>query len=1509
MVRFLTVLAPIVLLAIWGLSYIGSCLLFLSAPGHPFQLKYKSPGGELTLLGDSYAFDAKHGFLRVDGARIVDPSGAEIVTVDQVGVTGLTLPINLISVRANSVKGEITRLKSGRLDFQSYLPPSQGPPSNLPFAVMIKEAAIDINDLAGRTPYRRKIHGSDVDVRGAGEQWIASSDVVIDRTGSARVSVQSLPNEGYLVQARSSKLALDDLLQHLRDAPERKSLGPIRDLQVRNLTATGPASVFIPTKSPLRFQFELDAAGDNIRYQEYRADHATFRGRIDDQGIVGMAVARQGTVHANFKGSASWSKTFSIGGDVAATAPSKRAVPAYLSKFFPKDIDFSGGRIKGYLSYNDHQGFALDSRFAANSGVVYGQSISRPDLDLYVERGRVRVGVNQATWSNTPVSGAISIGVGQNQIVGEFRAKKASLATLASRFGASGLQGTADASVLISGQTSNPTAVLQVDGNASYPVNGKRINGRFRAAANYVSNVVNVQRATMRTDVGFLRAVGRIYLNGSKLQLRLEANGVQLAKLRDDLEGNVTASGVLDGTFRDPRFHGRAVALAVEAAGETIPFASSDISATRQRLQATNLRVVKGTGEATGDLALNLKSKGLDGALHVNNLLLNEYFGEDALGVVNIPNLSVGGTLSHPTAAGDAYGENLLLGGIQVDSVKVKSSLDGKVAKVESAEVKVGDGAITASGSYNYETKTGVFDVAGDNLSLARITPPGKGAANITGLLGGKGQVTIHPNASPSAALSGTLKDVVLNNTDFGSGNWKLGYDLDELTAEASVGKLDRFFLLENLKYQTKTAAIAAQVSVLNGAIGDLYTAAKPFFGELPSNSRDLLDNLSGDVDTTVAISGKATNPDLDVKLLEARNLVLKNENLGTITAAATKTDELWKVSQLRWSGPQGDLYLTKPATIDTGGDLLVDAELKRFDLRYVSLVAPSLANLRGLADISLLATGSSDKPSIHASVATSENSSIGFDNSQETFRVMLDSIQIDPSVMLENSDFSGGIRASGKFFYRGITGDLNAKIPFRYPFEIPEGAPLTAELTLPNIDLEQVAQYANALDTARSRGSLNGRISLTGPLSNLGLSGQLTSQASSLALTGIQTALTNADMQLELKGNTIQFSMKADGSEGGNVLANLTATVPDLRTTIDQILKAGGDDLLNIPLVGSIRTEDFAVREAGSKKEYGQYHADVSADLSVNGPLKQPLISGPVNISNTNVLLPSVFEEGGPPAELLFNPQFQIPIVLNGVSTFSSSLANVALTGDGLLSGSLARPDFNATLNVEGGQLRLPTARVQLEEGGTIRPSYSIDSTGQTLTRVDVNLQGRTAVTANKLGDSITRYNINLDISGDLLKEGGLVLHATSDPPDLSQDEILGLLGQTDILKSFESGTSQSETERRIREALVSFAVPQLTERFTSQIARGLGLDYLNIEYNPFEGASLAFAKSIGKGLVLQGRRQVSPQVGNLKVQYDLELTYRIPTRNRTLNRLVFSIGLDQDRPYKLGIQYGFRF
>ncbi|HVT13779.1 MAG TPA: translocation/assembly module TamB domain-containing protein [Fimbriimonadaceae bacterium] len=1511
MIRLITVLAPSAILAVWGSTYVWSCVQTLSAPGKPVEFKYKSKSGVLRLWAASYVIDWNRGTARVERPRIYDPSGVVIASAAHVDVSGISLPSpKNIVVRVRDISGKLTRLESGQFDVSGYLPEQKGPPSKLPFAVTINRADVDLTDLTGSTPYRQPVIARDIDVRGIGERWIASAAVELPGAGSLRAEVQNLPDEGVLIQGRTAGLELAPILDHLKTSPDGKRLSFLANFKASSLEAIGPVSVFVPKGKPLRLAARLKAVGKSVRYLDYAADQAYFDGVVNGEGAQGELDARYNAMKAKFHGALDWSPDVVLGGQLLVDAPSPASLPGWLHKLVPAKVAFNDAHLDGWLDFRKGSGFRLDGSVTARQAAAYDQRFDQPKLAVSIDPLQARIGIQGGTWAGTPVTGAILVGIKNPTLTGAVTAPSVDLAVVARQLHARGLSGKAQVSVLVGGARANPTAILEASGQGAYRVQGKLLTGRFQAAGNYANDRILVNRLRVGTDAGSARAIGVVNVKKKTLSLKVEANNVRLEKLREDITGSLNASGTVTGAFSDPKFSGHALALGVQASNEQIPFASAQVVADKTRLTANDIHVVKGSGEATGEASVVWKTGALSGSASASNVLLNEYLGDEALGSVTIPKLTLGGTLKEPRAAGTAFGDHLVLGGIAVDRVDIVSSLKGNVANLDSLTAKVGEGTVSASGKYDYSQKQGTFHVKADDLALSRITPPGKGAANVTGNLNGEALATVSASGTWRGKASGNLRDVNVNDTDFGGGTWGVAYDGDDLTGNASIGKLDRFLLFENVDYDTKNDNIKAQVSVLNGSLQDLYTSSRPFFPDISYDLRQKLDSANGDLDATVAFFGPIRNPNVDVKLLEARNLMLQGESLGSLQAAFTKVGTVWTVAAAKWSGPQGTLLLN-PSTIDTGGDLSVDGQLTNFDLKYVALVDQSWARLRGDATVWFTAKGRSDSPQIHAALETSQNSTFTIANTGESFNVNLHSIDVSQAVYAADGSYKGGIAVAGEFSYRGLSGKVVAHVPLNFPLEIPDGPEITASLELPDVEVKDLGRYVSILDTDRSNGKLQGTISIVGPKANLALRGSITGRSDELAFDGSETTLKATVLDVKLQDDKILLTFGTNGSAGGTLGANLTASLPDLRSTLDQLAKGDPDKLTHAPVEGSIVASHLAIRQDSKNKEFGTYHATVNSKIDVSGPAVTPLLKGQVGISDTNILLPSIFEGAGPSAEMLFNPHFEIPIRLDEVARFRTSTADVSLTGGGTLTGSLAQPNFNGTLVVQSGRINLPTARVTLEEGGTLRPSYSVSSAGDTNARVDVYLEGNTAVTAMRNGDTVQRYDVRLFITGDLLSEEGINLNATSDPADLTKDEILALLGQTDVFKSLgsASGLTQSETEARIRNALVSIAVPQLTQSFTTQLASNLGLEYLNIDYNALEGASLDFAKVLGKGLILQGRRQISPTVGTRKVDYDLRLTYRLPTRNVALSRLVFSVGLDQDHPYKLGIQYGFRF
>jgi hypothetical protein len=169
-------------------------------------------------------------------------------------------------------------------------------------------------------------------------------------------------------------------------------------------------------------------------------------------------------------------------------------------------------------------------------------------------------------------------------------------------------------------------------------------------------------------------------------------------------------------------------------------------------------------------------------------------------------------------------------------------------------------------------------------------------------------------------------------------------------------------------------------------------------------------------------------------------------------------------------------------------------------------------------------------------------------------------------------------------------------------------------------------------------------------------------------------------------------------------------------------------------------------------------------------------------------------------------------------------------------------------------------------------------------------------------------RYDIHLDVTGDLLAPDQVNFTATSDPPDLSQDQILALLGRTDLLTALGSGSTYSQGEKTIQSAFIGYALPSLFDPLTARLAADLRLDYISVEYNALDQTSLLAAKTLGNGFSIQARRQITESTPGYPLSYDYRLVYQLPIRSVFARRFSFFVGRDELTQWKIGFQYGQR-
>ncbi len=273
------------------------------------------------------------------------------------------------------------------------------------------------------------------------------------------------------------------------------------------------------------------------------------------------------------------------------------------------------------------------------------------------------------------------------------------------------------------------------------------------------------------------------------------------------------------------------------------------------------------------------------------------------------------------------------------------------------------------------------------------------------------------------------------------------------------------------------------------------------------------------------------------------------------------------------------------------------------------------------------------------------------------------------------------------------------------------------------------------------------------------------------------------------------------------------------------------------------------------------------------------------------------------PPVEIAFNLS---NIDIRDLRVSSGPLLAI-FNGSASIQRTLSDPEIRAPFIVESGRISLPSGDVNLERGGIATFAYSSSWLGEASASLRLELPANTRIFAFN-GLNVQKYDVNLFISGDLFDERDLFIDAQSDPPGLSRDEILGFLGQRQLLESLGSAFAAGfETQLT---GIITAAAPGLLSPFTRALEAGLGLDYVMFDLGVYGRPAIILGKEVGGGFTIEFRRLLSNAREELPQEYDqINLVFRPRTRNPLLNRFSFSFGVDSSGLWRTSAGYSIRF
>ena len=653
----------------------------------------------------------------------------------------------------------------------------------------------------------------------------------------------------------------------------------------------------------------------------------------------------------------------------------------------------------------------------------------------------------------------------------------------------------------------------------------------------------------------------------------------------------------------------------------------------------------------------------------------------------------------------------------------------------------------------------------------------------------------------------------------------------------------------------------------------------------VPPAVAERIETLQGQVQASLRLTGALQEPTASLRLnaetLEWRGQPLGSLNLQAAWAGASDIRDLADapdatravetlrrlrthqatLQQLRW---QAETARLEARGIYTPEHLTADVEIAQLPLRWARLWEPSLPEFDGNLDLSLLAAGAPESPELTLSATVSQLAYSGY--------------TIDQILFSQIEAREGAIQTDDALIRMGnYQARLSGRLPFHWsPLSIPNDEPIQVSARLREQPLTLLGLFL-PIDPARTQGALEASLEVVGTLAEPQPRGYLQITNGALALQDLKTALQEIGLQVEFDGREARIvQAHAKSSEGGNlrVVGNidLTGEQPTANLTLSADALTATEPKL--PVLG------------------GSAQAVVSGAVQIQGALTEPTVQGALRVPRGFLYLPPELPERAAGEPLPVNPRFDVRVAIADDFTLRNPNLDARLEGALQVGGSLQSPTLSGEFNLRGGVLNLPTARLRLEPESVARLNYPFTSaTGETIARIELDVRASTSVVAPDFTGDPMRYRVEVEVRGPLDDPERLQLTARSDPPGLSEQRILSLLGRGQALAAIARGADPAQVFReQLGDILTTQVLPGLLAPLEAGIAEAFDLEQFTLDYTGLRPASLYLVKNLFDGVGIAYRRGIGV-AGN---EYQARIFYRLPFRNRLLQRLRVGFGFE---------------
>ena len=1566
-VRFAAMYGPIVGVAVVSGNYFWDCLQEVFSPSTGFKIDYQTEAGLVNLQCQNYSFDPLGGSLTAQSFEIRHPDGKLIARLPKLLITGLRLDQRLApKILLQDGQVWVRRKADGKIDLERYFPKPSDEPSTTAFSAELLRCRINFLDEASTGIPSNQIYIPRGRVSGLGDNLYASLNINLVGIASADLDVtKSIRGVGLV----GSNIDLDPsrLQARLLLGPEKKNWFNLDQLKIGAGRVKGEFQAMIPPKGDAQVLANLNGSLEGVGWDRYVASKADLKATLTEKGARFTTQLSESNAGATLRGTVDWTKGVKLDGVVAV----QRVTPALLAKFgmaVPPWLKVGDAEAKGRFGLRDGA-FVYRGNLKASQVSAFGLRSGLVAADVEVDRDGIRATWNDVALGNTKTEGAASFLLKSQKWQVALKSDRANAVDFGT-YAPKQLQGTSGSlSVIGSGIGSKYDLLLSSRLDAKIAVGDRKLRlANTEILGRFDGRTFRIERATSESRNGNLVASGTIDLKKG-LSVDLEGSGIVLSQFLPELSGEADVQGRLVGSFEKPRYQGlvQAIGLGYGEFSDALTAVAADVIVDAEGATISHLLGVKGAGQVSGEAGIKFGTQALTGMLNATGVNIGDFYEGPVSGVIDLKTVVLGGTLSAPKLKGIAEAPTLLAASTKLNNVSGEVSLEGTKLRLAGLVAKVADGELTdGSLDFDLKSKAGTISGRAAKLSFTEIRQIvnrqiGDGKSDLLGEdLEVKGttdaefSLSVRNSKIDSIKASGLVDSVKLNQATIGAGDWKFGYDGQSYQVDAMLGSLDDYFQLNGANYNVSTKKLNGELIAYNVPIRELVLAGESRL-EKYAGVYERLSLLKGKMGLSANLGGTSENPVVSLNDFEVANLQLGSQSLGTVAMKGAYSADGWRISEGSIVGPKltklnlpfGKIKLSEKQGIPEGtatfsggiSRTTVDGKLELVGFP-LSKFAPLLISPDGskpaagqefLAKSSvridyanLTLAGTPDDPSLSAEIESSLNSGEKegpLAGERLRAKTKLSALPRKGSDLVD-------VTQESTLSFKSIEALFKTTLPVAMGESNQQTQPISGEFSIVGErSLSNFLANAKDLKLGEKGPRISGGYKLGGTLEKPEANGTIRLAIDQVQSTAISPMI-GGPIQMGLKDTLVELGFERDArgligrlkgnsgvttSDGGSVSFGAAVSLADLsKGVMEQVIESGFVNLDALRLAQIFPDGSYANATVMTPKP-----------ILISGSLGAPKISGEIVATQVSSILPTLLPSPGGDERLPIDPTFDLSYRIGDVATIKSSAADMRLSGSGTLKGKLSNLVADAKLVVEGGQLALPGARVKLLPDGTLDFSYRADRV-DAKAKMIADLTGETSLTVLKNAVTPERYDLTIKVNGDMLGKGGsdndgfsrpgeqnqgkLVYTFPNRPADLSEVQIMGLLGRLDLINSVSQPGSNSQIEEDLRNALASYALPNFLGGFTNRLAQNFGFEYVNVDYNAYEQTSISAAKSLGSGFFLQGRRQISTPLPGQIIAYDFRLAYRPRSGPQSIRNLSFSIGTDQIRPYKLSADFSQR-